>query len=279
MWFLTLSILCSSTIFICFKFFKKYKVDTFQAIVVNYFTAFLIGITTHKNEINLCELPYKNWFLGAFILATLFIIVFNLMAITSQKNGVSVAAVSGKMAVILPTFFGVILYQEKLSLIKAFGIILGLIAVYLITIKKKIKKKTLIFPILLFIGAGIIDTLLKYIQIKFVDSEDTSLFSGIIFGFAGILGAIVYIIKPSAVKIKNIISGILLGTINYYSIYYILKALENKNIQSGVVFSINNISIVAICTLLGLLLFKEKLTLKNWIGIIISLISIIMITK
>lgn len=278
MWYLTFSILCSSAIFIVFKVFENYKINTFQAIIVNYFTAFAIGITAHKNEINYLDIPNKPWFFGALLLASLFIIVFNLMAITSQKNGVSVAAVAGKMAVIIPVLFGILLYNEEVSLVKIVGVLIGLCAVYLITLKNNVKKGTLIFPLLLFFGAGIIDTIIKYIQTNYVNSNETNLFSGILFGIAGVLGVIVYCIKPTAIKVKNIISGIVLGVINYYSIYYILKALENKNMQSAIVFSINNISIVAICTLLGLFVFKEKLTTKNWIGIGIAIISILLIT-
>lgn len=278
MWYLLFSILCSSAIFIVFKVFENYKINTFQAIIVNYFTAFTIGITTHKNEINYLDIPNKPWFFGALLLASLFIIVFNLMAITSQKNGVSVAAVAGKMAVIIPVVFGILLYNEQVSLIKIVGVLIGLCAVYLITLKENVKKGTLIFPLLLFFGAGIIDTLIKYIQSNYVNSNETNLFSGVLFGIAGVLGVIVYCIKPKAIKLKNIISGIALGIINYYSIYYILKALENKNMQSAIVFSINNISIVAICTLLGLFVFKEKLTPKNWLGIGIAIISILLIT-
>lgn len=278
MWYLTFSILCSSAIFIVFKVFENYKINTFQAIIVNYFTAFAIGITAHKNEINYLDIPNKPWFFGALLLASLFIIVFNLMAITSQKNGVSIAAVAGKMAVIIPVLFGILLYNEEVSLVKIVGVLIGLCAVYLITLKNNVKKGTLIFPLLLFFGAGIIDTIIKYIQTNYVKSNETNLFSGILFGIAGVLGVIVYCIKPTAIKVKNIISGIVLGVINYYSIYYILKALENKNMQSAIVFSINNISIVAICTLLGLFVFKEKLTTKNWLGIGIAIISILLIT-
>ena len=278
MWYLTFSILCSSAIFIVFKVFENYKINTFQAIIVNYFTAFAIGITAHKNEINYLDIPNKPWFFGALLLASLFIIVFNLMAITSQKNGVSIAAVAGKMAVIIPVLFGILLYNEEVSLVKIVGVLIGLCAVYLITLKNNVKKGTLIFPLLLFFGAGIIDTIIKYIQTNYVNINETNLFSGILFGIAGVLGVIVYCIKPTAIKVKNIISGIVLGVINYYSIYYILKALENKNMQSAIVFSINNISIVAICTLLGLFVFKEKLTTKNWLGIGIAIISILLIT-
>jgi len=280
--FLLLSILSSSAIFIIFKLFDTYKINTLQAIVFNYFTAFSIGILSHQNTINYTELPGKPWFIGAIILALLFISVFNVMAITSQKNGVSVAAVAGKMAVIIPVLFGVILYKEHLSFFKIIGITLGLFAVYLITLKNKtdkIKKGSLLFPLLLFIGAGIIDTTIKFVQTNYVASADTNLFSGILFGLAGIFGIVVYSIKPSPITLKNGVAGIILGIINYFSIYYLLKALDIKNMPSSIVFSINNVTIVALCTLLGLFIFKEKLTSKNWIGIGIAIISILLITQ
>lgn len=280
--FLILSVLFSSAIFIIFKLFDTYNINTLQAIIFNYFTAFSIGILSHEESINFTTLLYKPWFTGAVVLAALFISVFNVMAITSQKNGVSVAAVAGKMAVVIPVLFGVFLYNEQLNIQKIIGILLALFAVYFITLKNKsssIQKASLLFPILLFLGAGIIDTTIKYVQTNFVNSSDTNLFSGILFGLAGIFGILVYSIKPSPIRVKNGIAGIILGAINYYSIYYLLKTLDIKNMPSAIVFSINNVAIVGLCTLLGLLIFKEKLTPKNWIGIAIAIISILLITQ
>lgn len=282
MLYLLMSVLFSSAIFIIFKLFDTYKINTLQAIVFNYFTAFTIGIMSHESAINYIKLPGKPWFIGAIVLASLFISVFNVMAITSQKNGVSVAAVAGKMAVVIPVLFGVFLYKENLTTQKVIGILLAISAVYFITLKDKstiVQKASLIFPILLFLGAGIIDTTIKYVQTNYVPSSDTNLFSGILFGLAGVLGVLVYSIKPSPITLKNGIAGVILGIINYYSIYYLLKALDIKNISSAVVFSINNVSVVALCTLLGLFIFKEKLTSKNWIGIGIAIISILLITQ
>lgn len=282
MLYLLMSVLFSSAIFIIFKLFDTYKINTLQAIVFNYFTAFTIGILSHESAINYINLPSKPWFIGAIVLASLFISVFNVMAITSQKNGVSVAAVAGKMAVVIPVLFGVFLYKENLTTQKVIGILLAISAVYFITLKDKstiVQKASLIFPILLFLGAGIIDTTIKYVQTNYVPSSDTNLFSGILFGLAGVLGVLVYSIKPSPITLKNGIAGVILGIINYYSIYYLLKALDIKNISSAVVFSINNVSVVALCTLLGLFIFKEKLTSKNWIGIGIAIISILLITQ
>ena len=63
------------------------------------------------------------------------------MALTSQKNGVSVAAVAGKMSIVIPVLFGIYLYDENLTIQKSIGIILALFAVLLTTSKEKTSVK------------------------------------------------------------------------------------------------------------------------------------------
>lgn len=277
---LILSILFSSAIFIVFKLFEKYQVNTLQAIIVNYFTAFCVGIFSHNENIIISEVPEKTWFIGALVLSLLFISVFNIMALTSQKNGVSVAAVAGKMSIIIPVIFGIYLYNEQLNVQKSIGIFFALFAVLLTASKENssIKSNNFTLPILLFLGSGIIDTLIKYIQNSYVSINELPLFSATIFFSAGILGAFIFFFQKTKIQYKNILAGIILGVINYYSIIYLLKALNNKNMLSAEVFTVNNVAIVMLTTLIGLILFKEKLILKNWIGIVIAIISIFLIT-
>lgn len=280
MTYLLLSILFSSAIFVVFKLFEKFNINTLQAIIANYFTAFSIGILSYQQDVNFIIIPQKPWYIGAIILSCLFITVFNLMALTSQKNGVSVASVAGKMSIVIPVLFGIYLYNEILTLQKSIGILLALSAVFLTTSKGQVthKKGNFIFPILLFLGSGIIDTLIKYIQENFVTDNELPLFSAILFIQAGLLGIIAFLLKPTKIYGKNIIAGLFLGIINYYSIIYLLKALNHKTMGSAEVFTVNNVAIVMLTTLVGLFLFKEKLILKNWIGICIAIISILLIT-
>ena len=77
---------------------------------------------------------------------------------------------------------------------------------------------------------------------------------------------------------KSIVSGVILGVVNYYSIYTLLKALNAENFESSIIFTVNNVAIVMLTTLIGLLLFKERLLTKNWIGIGIAVLSIILVT-
>ncbi|MFD0962797.1 EamA family transporter [Pseudofulvibacter geojedonensis] len=280
--YLILCVIFSSAIYIVFKLFERYKINILQGIIVNYFVAFTIGISTSNTHFYLSEIPDKPWFFGALFLAFMFISVFNVMGITSQKNGVSVAAIAGKMAVVIPIIAGVILYNEKLNSLKIIGIVLALLAVYFTTQKNNEStlntKPSIIPPVLLFIGAGIIDTSLKYIQTNYVPSNDTALFSGILFGLAGLIGVVFFLFKPKPITLNNVLGGMVLGIVNYYSIYYLLKALETDGMQSSEFFSINNVAIVMLSTLLGVLFFKEKLNTKNKLGVFIAIISILLIS-
>lgn len=279
--YLLFSIFFSSLIFIVFKLFDKYQINTLQAIVVNYVVACSIGLISYSGKIQVSIINQKPWFIGAIVLSILFISVFNVMAKTAQNNGVTVASIAGKMSVIIPIIFGVILYQEKLSTIQISGIVLALIAVYLTTTKggDLLQKNQFIFPILLFIGSGIIDTSIKYIQLNYVIDSELPYFMGTVFCFACIIGLCILFTQKRTFQSKSIIAGLILGLINYYSIYFLLKALDTKNLLSATVFTVNNVAIVMFTTLLGIILFKEKLNIKNWIGIGVAILSILLIAN
>ena len=285
MFYLLISICISSFLFVIFKLFDVLNVNTFQAIVVNYFVAAVLGFYLSNNSVSFQEIPNQPWFIGAFLLGIMFILVFNVMALTSQKNGLSVASVSSKMSVVNAIVFGVWYYEESLGFIKLSGILLALIAVYLTSVKEKkettVKQASLLFPILLFFGSGAIDTSLKFIETRFVEEGGVPLFSATIFGCAFILGMIILlyqIIKGAfRLEFKNILGGILLGVPNYFSIVYLLKALSTDGMESSTAFTLNNVGIVILSTLFGLFIFKEKLIWKNWLGIVIAIVSILLV--
>ncbi|MDY8138283.1 DMT family transporter [Aquimarina sp. 2201CG5-10] len=283
--YLILSVLASTLIFIIFKLFSKYNVDTFQAIVTNYIVASISGMVAYSEPISFSKITNNSWFLGSIILGVIFILVFNLMAITTQKNGLSVAAVATKMSVAIPIVFGIIVYQESTGVLKIIGIIIALFAVYLTAMKTTngiaIKPENLIFPILVFIGSGIIDTSIKYMETHHVAQNDIPIFSSTVFGCAALVGILISIYKiftgSFTISIKNIIAGIALGVPNYGSIYFLIKALRHDGMDSSSIFTINNVAVLLVSTIAGILFFKEKLILKNWIGIILAVISILFV--
>ncbi|WP_370425123.1 EamA family transporter [Tenacibaculum dicentrarchi] len=299
--YLIISILIASSLFVIFKLFATFKINTAQAIVVNYLIAFLFGFYNSETSTTLLQIPQQSWFIGAFILGILFIAIFNVMGITAQKNGLAVASVAGKMSVTIPIIFGVFLYDESIGFIKIIGVLLALTSVYLASAKSdtaSVNLKDLKYPILLFLGSGCIDTLLKYMEISYVSKSAIPMFLATIFGCAFIFGCFfmaLQVLKSSILDkkiksiqrkqeegkqiLKNIIAGIVLGIPNYYSMAFLIKALKTEGLESSTLFTINNVSVVILTTIFALVFFKEKLVKKNWIGIVLAVISILVVAS
>jgi drug/metabolite transporter (DMT)-like permease len=283
--YLLLSILASTLIFVVFKLFGKFKVNTLHAIVVNYIVACSCGIIGYGGTIPYSDIPSYDWFYYTLGLGAMFIIVFNLMAITTQRSGLSVVSVATKMSVVIPILFGLLYYKDSLGVFKVVGILLALVSVYLASVKKKdglaIQPKNLIFPVLVFLGSGIIDTSIKYLEGSFVAESDVPIFSATIFLAAFIIGSFLLFFQFLQGKFKfqwrNVLGGILLGVPNYFSIYFLVKALRSGLLESSGVFTVNNVAIVMLSTLVGILFFKERLLLKNWVGICLAILGIFLI--
>jgi len=284
MLFIILSVFLNSFLFVIFKLFNKFKIDTFQAIVVNYYFAFVVAYLASDIKFSITQTPKEDWFLGTVFLGFLFVSIFYVIGLTAQKLGMSVVAVAGKMSVVIPILFGIIIYNESLGIYKSIGIIIALIAVYFVSSKENkinLKKTDLLLPFILFLGSGTIDTTLKYLQTNYISEDENSIYLSVIFLIAGLLGTILliyYIVtNKSKLSFKNFFGGLFLGIVNYYALFFLLKALSN-GMESSTVFTINNVAIVLFSTIIGLVFFKEKLSKKNILGIILAIISIFMIT-
>jgi drug/metabolite transporter (DMT)-like permease len=281
---LLLAIFFSSLLYIVFKFFSKFNVNTFQAIVLNYIVAFLVGIVLSEEKLDFYSILNKSWLFGSFILGSLFILVFNILGKTSQENGVSVASVSSKMSMIIPILFGIFFFKESITFPKVIGILIALVAVYFTSKKEagKVEMKNFIFPILLFFGAGIVDTSVSYLQYTYLKDSEIALFSATTFLSAFFFGILISIFKTIKgdfkFRGKSIIGGVFLGIPNYFSMYFLIKALHNKNLESATVFTLINIGVILLSTIFGIILFKEKLLKQNYLGIALAIIAVILVT-
>ncbi len=204
------------------------------------------------------------------------------MALTAQKFGASVASIANKMALVIPVFVAIWLYDEQLSLLRALGIVLALFGVYFSTIKEKNESnkhqfKLLLIPLILFIGSGFIDTFLNYAEVRVLNGpKDSSLFASFTFLSAFSIGLIALLFRADrkAINAKTLLGGLVLGIINYGSIYFLLRAISVSNLESSVLFPINNMAVVLFTTGLSALLFKEQFSVKNKLGVFLAILSI-----
>jgi drug/metabolite transporter (DMT)-like permease len=281
---LVLSILSSSVLLVIFKYFQRFEIKTFQAITVNYFVAATLGFWLSPKSISPYELLDQSWLPSAVIIGCVFIAMFYVMAISSQKVGVAISSVANKMSLVIPTIAGVLLYNESLGGPKLVGVIIAIIGVVLVTYPKKgieVDKKFMLLPVIIFLGSGFLDTFFKYVETHQIQSDEIELFSASLFLIAAIVGTSVMVFKrfssTETLEVRSIIGGFALGVPNYFSIHFLLMALNLPNLESTLIFPINNTGIVLLSTLLAIVLFSEKLSKLNWLGIALAVTSILMI--
>jgi drug/metabolite transporter (DMT)-like permease len=280
---LILSIATSSLLYVIFKYFSVFKINTLHAIVVNYLVASITGFIAYQGTVQISEITDASWIWYSVFLGALFIIIFNVMALTSQKNGLSVAAVASKMSLVIPVVFGIWLYNESLSWLKILGIIIALTSVYLVSLRSKdglpLQKGYFILPLLLFLGSGTIDTALKYAEKIHVPDGEEPLFSAICFTMAFGIGILVLIYEAVFgrwLHWRSLVAGVALGVPNYFSIYFIIKALKT-DMESSVLFPINHVGTVLFTALLGFVIFKDRLLPQNYWGILLAVVAIVCI--
>lgn len=278
---LALSILSSTAIFVVFKLFDRYGINNLQAIVVNYFVAYLVGYLLFDFDFEPAAIVEKPWFTSTLIIGFIFISLFQVMAATAQTLGVSAVSVAVKMSLVIPVIFTVFYYNEGLGWLKVIGTLCALLAVVLATRKKEKSSRNLkliYLPVILFLGSGFLDVFLKYNQAELVPTIEQGFFTSQLFLMAGMIGlvwaAIVLISGQAMFQWKNLWGGIALGIPNYGSIYFLLKTLDIESIQSSIIFPINNVGIVALSVIVGKLLFNEKISRINFTGIILALLAI-----
>lgn len=279
MWFVILSVICSVTVGIFLKVAKRFQLNIFQIITFNYFSALLLTYLTYQPELTFKEktIPY-TLFLG---LAILLPIVFLIQAKSIKEVGIVKTDIAQRLSLFIPLTASYFLFNETFSQLKIIGFTVGFSAIFF-TLNKKSENKSdsWVYPLLVLLGFGIIDILFKKVAVFKDFSFTTSLF--IIFCGAFIISILFLIgkilVQKEKLESKNILWGLALGILNFGNILFYLKAHKALSENPSTVFAGMNMGVIILGSLTGILLFKEKMTKWNYLGILLAIISIIFIT-
>lgn len=281
-------IIFSSWLTIAFKIADRLGISTFQSIIFNYFTCVITGMFLVGQIPEVASITGSNWFYWALLMGSMFISIFNLVAYTTKKSGVAIASVANKLSLVIPFLFSIGLYNESVTYIKIFGVLIALIAVVLTCMPASSEKKSSklsfsipLLPLLLFISSGLLDTLIKYVEINFIDETNNNLYNITAFGVAGMIGSVILlwmlITRKEKFDPRAIGMGILIGIPNYFSLWCLVSVLKIHAGNSSSVIPVTNMGIVLFSTLIAALFLQERISKINVLGIVLSIIAISMI--
>jgi drug/metabolite transporter (DMT)-like permease len=217
-----------------------------------------------------------------------FISLFNLTAATVKKIGVAVATVAYKLSMVIPFVFSIVLYHEKATVLKLAGVGLALVAVWCTTCPakqaatgKKVSWQLWAMPLLLFVGSGLLDSMVKYVEQGYLNETNQDAYLITTFFVAATIGLclilFLFVTGRRRFSGKALLAGIGIGVPNYFTIWCLIGALKGFAGNSSAIIPINNMGIVLLTAVVAWLGFKEKLSAINWLGIILSIGSIALI--
>lgn len=273
--YLLLSISCSLIIAATLKFSQGKINNPLAMFMTNYIICiacgfYFSGIPVISKESSL------SWYLG-IISGFLYITSFLVTNYDVSKNGVVMQSVFSKLGVVVTTIISFVFFKQILVGKQILGIVLALIAIVLIYFEKNsttlITSKSLL--IINLLTSGISESV-----VSIYDYYGNPLFKDqfllIIFVYAFIFTIIFMLIKRKPITKYEILFGVLIGVPNYFSARFTMYALNY--VPSIIVYPILSIGGIATITLMGYFIFKEKLTLKKWIGIGIIGIAILFLS-
>ncbi len=213
-------------------------------------------------------------------------IIYGVLLILSQwmftlalKNGsTAICSVIYSLGFIIPTVSGSIFWDEAFTLTDLLGFVLALSTIAFTVIGKEKDSqsgKTFILPIIIAMlssgGLGI----MQKVQQSSAYANERNEFLIIAFTLAFLASIIGFSACKTKAKIqrRNVVfptvAGLCFGGANLFN------TILAGRIKSAAFFPLQNISVILLSTLLGILFFKEKLTLKNIMIIILGAITVI----
>ena len=283
LFYLVVSIALSTGIFLLFQAFKAWRVDSFKAIVINYGVAAAFGWWLAGGWTTFSYAWHSDWRWVAIGLAagSLFIYLFQLIARSAQDNGVTVTSISAKLSMVIPVaIFLVFDPTDAVTLKKVIAIGLAIPAIVLSSWKPEQPKnqKNWLIPMTIFVGSGLIDLMFATFSGPefMLETSFRYLFPSLPLSTAFVTGAL-WLMFSRGLKERSELSikgtwagGLLLGVVNFGSLYFLLETYDKVNLDKSAIMPINNLGIIIASAVFSLFIFREKLYRRNLVGLLLG---------
>lgn len=279
MLYLVLSVFCSVSVGIIFKVARKQDICLTQIIGWNYVFAIILCYLFFSPDLSATDssAPWEIYGTLMVLLPTIFL----MLASSIKHMGIVKTDAAQRLSLFIPILAAWFIFMEKMDNHKLIGLAIGFPAIILILYKKPDKTANKWhYPLIVLLGFGIIDILLKHVALYKEAPFTTSLF--IIFCGALILMVLAVLrdilLRGYGLKIINLAFGALVGIFNFGNILFYMHAHKVFEDSPSTVFATMNMGVIVLGSLAGIIIFREKLSKINYIGILLALVAIIFIT-
>lgn len=217
-----------------------------------------------------------------------FLPVFWAMGHTTQQMGLTVAAIANKTSMVIPVAVILLIdpaLRHHYTVWKLLALMLSLGAIILSNLNSEkgnlhVDRKLLIFPFLVFLGGALVDIAIN-LAAYYTDPAFSAWIAVGAFSAAALSGTsvLVYhgIIKSEKLSKRSILGGIILGIPNFFSLYFLVKTLDQYENDGATVYPLVNTGTILLNTLLSIILFKEHIHKYLIAGILCAIAAIFLL--
>lgn len=285
--YLILCTLGSTCNMLLIRYFREHKVSLPWIVALNYVVCVLCGGTSVVLVRGVPDAP--PWLLYSLFQGVLFAGNFYLLIVGTWFSGVGPTALASRLSVAIPVLCAVPLFGEHLGTLRVVGLVLTTVSLWLLVYKsgKGERPKGWIGISLLptiFLLFGIQFVLLKYVEHFYLSKEAHSEYVAFSCFFAFLFASLVALFfkKKDAERLSlrgTILGGLLLGSVNYLTIYSLTRVLSLDGWDSSMVYPVYGVGVVMLGALAGVTLFKESLTRRQLMGLLTGILAVVFLTN
>lgn len=208
--------------------------------------------------------------------------------IAVQKSAYMMLDVALMLGVSIPITLGFVFFEEKVSLTQWLGLLILVLATLLMvsysnTIKVKMSARALGLLLLCGVASGLADFSQKWF-VKTTPAVPTSVFNLYTYFFCAAFVLLVLLFSkgktsdatPSPFPLRRVFPFVLVMAICLFANSY-FKTQAAKTLDAAMLYPLSQGASLILSTLMSVFFFKEKLTLKGALGILLSFLGLIVI--
>lgn len=273
MLYLIFAICCSAVLSVLMRLSEGRAKGETALLAVNYITCCVIG--GFRAAGSLAGLPGASTAILGSVGGVLFLLSFLLLRWNVSRNGVVLSSTFMKLGVLISIGVSVFLFGEKPGAFQVLGVTLAVAAILLINGtggQSQVPSRAALCLLLLF--GGLADAMSKFFE-ELGDPREESWFLLVTFLVAWLLSMVLMLAKKQRPGRWELLFGTLIGVPNFYSTRFFLRALET--VPAVVAFPMFSVGAIVLVSLMGVLLFRERLGRRQWFGMALILGALVLL--
>ncbi|HSG28361.1 MAG TPA: hypothetical protein VLA34_07755 [Candidatus Krumholzibacterium sp.] len=273
---------CSITIAVILKINEGRGGSRLVMMGANYIVASLLAFALIRGDMGATDRTTVLFGAGT---GAVYVLSFLVFMAGIGRGPLAVPVTVMRLSVVVPVVTAIFAWNESPGLARWLGIILGLGAILFFGAgvaggrTEAARGTSRTFWLLmagLFLSMGLASVLLKTFGVVSPGAPRMP-FTWLLFTFAGVFTWIVILARRLTLDRRTFALGLALGVPNLFSTVFTLRALQS--VPASVVFPFINVTVIFGATLLGLVVWRERLGRLSITGLVLAAVALLLLAR